>query len=183
MPANRIWVNVRKGGDTVFVTMGTPEPARVFEQPVHRDLMAATLIDVCSMADTRLHAFTVLPHTVHFLAKTAEHWELEDLLKRIKQEAGKQIVPLLPGESRELLASPETETEQLIWTRSYRSILIRTPKALEERIAYIHENPVHVGLVNSPAEYRWSSACAYKEGKLDGEGSLDLGYLYGQFGP
>lgn len=182
MPANRIWVNVPKGGDTVFVTFGTRETERVLEQPTMRDLMVATLIDVCSMSETQLHAFAVLPHTVHFLATTAPHWEPADLVKRIKHEAAKQVLPLVSEQCREALVAQGTETEHLMWSKNYRSILIRTSKALAERIEYIHENPVHMRLANKPEEYRWSSARMYREGRFDPEGHLDLGYLYSLFG-
>jgi len=183
MPANRIWVNVPKGGDTVFVTMNTVVAASVFAKPAARDLMVATLVDVCSMSESKLHAFAVMPQIVHFIAETALHWELPDLVKRIKQNSAKQIGPVLPEDVQKMLVEQCAEAEHLFWTRSYRSILMRTPKTLDERIEYIHQNPVLTELADDPADYRWSSALAYRNGKVDGDGCLDLDYLYETFGP
>ncbi len=38
---------------------------------------------------------------------------------------------------------------------------IYTPHKLQEKVTYIHANPVRAGLVSSPEEYPWSSAAHY----------------------
>jgi putative transposase len=47
---------------------------------------------------------------------------------------------------------------------------LRTEVAVMAAIRYIHENPVRRGLCLQPTDWRWSSACPYRN---DGVGNAD----------
>ena len=55
-----------------------------------------------------------------------------------------------------------------IWQRRYHDFNIFSAKKLNEKIDYIHYNPVERGLCRTPEEYLWSSARFYSEGKSVG---------------
>lgn len=48
-----------------------------------------------------------------------------------------------------------------LFERRYRSYPVPTDAALQSLTRYIHLNPVRVGIVESPADYRWSSYAWY----------------------
>ncbi|WP_245882074.1 hypothetical protein [Taibaiella chishuiensis] len=50
------------------------------------------------------------------------------------------------------------------WQRNPLSVDVYTAAVLEQKIKYIHENPVRAGLALHPAEYHYSSASYYETG-------------------
>ena len=46
---------------------------------------------------------------------------------------------------------------------SDRLLLLRNPAKIEEKLNDMHMNPVRAGLVETPTEWRWSSASWYHE--------------------
>jgi hypothetical protein len=50
-------------------------------------------------------------------------------------------------------------TEQ-VWETKYQDTHVFTPERIEERLRFMHEQPVKAGLVESAAEWAWSSARA-----------------------
>ena len=66
-----------------------------------------------------------------------------------------------------LIAIPQTESGRgHLWQGRFASFPMDEPHLLAA-IRYIEMNPVAAGLVSSPAEYPWSSACAHLNGTDD----------------
>jgi hypothetical protein len=51
-----------------------------------------------------------------------------------------------------------------VWKRESLSIDLFTPSAFDQKLNYIHYNPVKVGLCSYPEEYHFSSALFYHNG-------------------
>jgi len=54
------------------------------------------------------------------------------------------------------------------WQRKYYSFEIYEERKLEEKLNYMHLNPVRAGLVQKAVEWKWSSARWYEEAKSVG---------------
>ncbi len=50
------------------------------------------------------------------------------------------------------------------WERSPMGIELYSPKVFEQKLNYIHNNPVNAGLCKKPEDYHYSSAKFYKTG-------------------
>mgnify|MGYP003478629137 CR=1 FL=1 len=55
------------------------------------------------------------------------------------------------------------------WERNSLSVELRTGKVFQQKLHYIHFNPVKAGLCNLPEEYRYSSASFYEWNKTEWE--------------
>ncbi|MFC5284078.1 hypothetical protein [Pedobacter alpinus] len=49
------------------------------------------------------------------------------------------------------------------WQQDNHPIELTTLQMMEQKINYIHENPVRAGIVNEPQHYKYSSAFDYFE--------------------
>ena len=60
----------------------------------------------------------------------------------------------------------EKERQYRIWQRDPLAILMNSKSKVEQKINYIHNNPIieKWKLANSPEEYKWSSATFYENG-------------------
>ena len=52
------------------------------------------------------------------------------------------------------------------WQPKYYSFEIYNRRKLEEKLQYLHENPVRAGLVKRAVDWKWSSARWYSDGAL-----------------
>ena len=48
-----------------------------------------------------------------------------------------------------------------VWQAGNHPKVLLHPKFIEQKLNYIHNNPVHAGLVSKPEDYLYSSAQAY----------------------
>jgi len=55
--------------------------------------------------------------------------------------------------------------EEHVWERRYYDFNVFTARKVEEKLHYMHMNPVTAGLVMAPAEWRWSSYRVYAFGE------------------
>jgi len=83
-------------------------------------------------------------------------------------------VHLLLGEPRRVLLSKALQAVKLsvakrrpevpFWLARYHDFNVRNPHKREEKLHYMHWNPVRRGLVERPEEWRWSSFNHYATG-------------------
>ena len=52
-----------------------------------------------------------------------------------------------------------------ICQRKYYDFNLFSTKKIAEKLSYMHRNPVRMGLVKNPEEYKWSSCQFYELGK------------------
>ena len=58
----------------------------------------------------------------------------------------------------------KTDREYQIWKRKPLQVDLYTPSVFEQKLNYIHNNPVKAGLCKYPEEYHYSSARFYENG-------------------
>lgn len=157
--------------------------AHVFRDPAHRDLMAASMVEDFRRTESFLHAFVVMPHHVHFLATLGEGISAPQLMARIKRNSSRRIRPLLDPEVAVQLTQQAGLNESQFWKRSFRGIVVCSPKFFYQKAIYTHQNPVRAGYVENAEDYRWSGASAYALGKVDADRCIDLDYLLELYAP
>ena len=92
-----------------------------------------------------LLAWVVMPNHVHVVIETRRGWPLQRLVRDWKTYSALQINALL-GRTGAL------------WNREYYDRYVRDEAHLGNAIRYVHNNPVKAGLVESPEQWRYSSA-------------------------
>jgi putative transposase len=66
----------------------------------------------------------------------------------------------------ELLVNAKDRKYQ-VWERNSLSVPLWTPKVFEQKLDYIHNNPVQAGLCKFPEDYNYSSAQFYERNEKD----------------
>jgi REP element-mobilizing transposase RayT len=56
-----------------------------------------------------------------------------------------------------------------VWTHENHAVELFSTAFIQQKVEYVHNNPVRAGIVDSPEEYKYSSAGAYadKDGLLE----------------
>jgi putative transposase len=95
----------------------------------------------------------VMREHVHLLLGELERSTLAVAIQMLKQMVSRKIHqhgPRLP-------VSPERATGEPFWQRRYYDFNVWSKKKLQEKVHYIHQNPVRRGLVARPEDWKWSS--------------------------
>jgi putative transposase len=116
--------------------------------------MAELFIDVLrSTMRTKgivIHNFVVMPNHVHILITVPGEMSLEKAMQLIKG-----------GFS--FRANKELGFRGEIWQRGYSDVRVVDERSFQQHREYMGNNPVKMGLANSPEEYPFGSACLKKK--------------------
>jgi len=154
-------------GHPHFVTFSVVNWLPILSQPA----LAHILLDALRFlhAERRLiiHAYVLMENHCHLVVSA------EDVSKEIgclKSFTARQIIERLKQyrhsfwlrELKRLKASYKTDQKFQVWQEGFHPKAILTTEMLNQKIVYIHNNPVKRGYVDHPIDWRYSSARNYQ---------------------
>ena len=102
------------------------------------------LYDACTRYHVSLHAYVLMTNHVHLLMTP----ETSDGVSRVMQSIGRRYVQYVNVTYRR---------SGTLWEGRHKSSLVDEDNYLLSCYRYIEMNPVRAGMVNNPADYKWSS--------------------------
>jgi REP element-mobilizing transposase RayT len=157
---------------TFFLTATVVEWVELFIRPQLADIIIDSLRYCCEYKGLQIHAWCLMPNHLHLLASHPEG-KLSDTVRDFKRHTAKMILAVLTtatiNESRKkwLLNRLQFAAEHLpnqnykVWQHGNHPVECFSRDFTEQKMLYIHENPVKAGLVWNPEDYRYSSAVDY----------------------
>jgi len=129
-----------------------------------------------------IFGYCLMTNHVHLIFRSIDGQKPELLLGDFKRFTSKKIVNLItvnPKESRKewlleqfMKAGSKSSNvkKYQFWRHDNKPIELWSSKVINEKISYIHQNPVEEGLVYHPEDYVYSSARDYagEKGLIDG---------------
>jgi putative transposase len=109
-------------------------------------------------------------------------WSPSDNLSRVirdfKRHTAKEIMAVARQEDKQWLLKQfeffkgghKGESQHQVWQEGFHPQAIVTEDMLRQKLDYIHYNPVRIGLVDRPEDWRYSSAQNY----FGGDGVLEI---------
>jgi putative transposase len=110
--------------------------------------------------------FVVMPNHVHALVGFIEPRQLSDFMKQWKQRSSVQIKKLFREHFQNYALS--FDPAQPVWQARYYPFNVYSQRKVDEKLNYMHENPVRAGLVARAIDWPWSSARYYALGRSVG---------------
>ncbi len=110
--------------------------------------------------------FVIMPNHVHAVVWFPEPNWLSQFMKQWKQRSAFAIKRFLQDELEQY--ADFVEEHDAVWQRKYYAFQIYSRGKLEEKLTYMHMNPVRAGLVEKAVDWRWSSARWYEAGRTVG---------------
>lgn len=151
-------------GDVRFLTFSCFERLPLFNNAAIRDLFVKDLERTRQLFEYKLFAWVIMPEHVHLLMlPKLPQFPVRKVLSELKgQFAGRVLrrwkklgAPIL----KRVIDNDGTQRFWLPGGGYDRNI--NSPEELEEKINYIHHNPVKRGLVARAVDWRWGSARWY----------------------
>lgn len=164
-----------------FVSFAVVEWLDVFTRNEYKNILVDSLIYCQKQKGMELVAWCIMTNHVHLIFRSIKGEKPEQLLGDFKRFTSKAVVKAIqenPRESRkEILlrqfkksANKSSNVKDYqFWRHDNKPIELWSNKVIQEKIDYIHNNPVEAGLVFKPEDYVYSSAIDYagEKGLID----------------
>ena len=164
--------NFDSGEYPFFVTTTVVGFTPLFNTVARRSFVTACLLYDLHYYQAKLGAFVVMDHHLHFICKPPDGRTCSWLLNRFKSNCAKCLLPLLCERELALLNNSRRATDGFLWKRSFRSFALSQDLHYNQKLNYIHNNPVRSRACSTPEEYAWSSARFFTRGMWSEESGL-----------
>ncbi len=146
-----------------------------------RDEYAGILIDTLHFCQQNkgmeIYAWCIMPTHVHLIFSNSMEQPPQLLLGDYKRFTSNALIKAIMNNPQEIrrdflieqfskaaLQSSNVKKHQF-WQHDSHPIELWSNRVIDEKINYIHNNPVEAGIVFHPEDYRYSSAVDYAGGK------------------
>ena len=159
-----------------FASFATVYWIDVFVRRIYFDFIVTNLNFCVDKKGMEIYAWCVMPSHVHLVFKSTIQ-KPEELLRDFKTFTSKEIVKLIAENIQESRREKmlnafakagklkSNVTHNQFWQQHNQPIELWTNEVIDQKINYIHYNPVEAGFVEKEYEYLYSSARDYAGNK------------------
>ena len=112
----------------------------------------------------RISAFVIMSNHIHLIWQAEAGFYLKDIQTSFKKFTASRFLKLTSADKKEEYKVFAADRSYHFWKRNSMGTELFTPKVFEQKMNYIHENPVRAGSCVHPEDYKYSSAYFYKTG-------------------
>ena len=163
---------IGKQDSIYFLTFTITDWVDVFTRLHYRNIIAESLTYCKKNKGLRLYAWCLMTNHLHLVCSLEQPLRMSDFLRDYKKFTAKAILEEIQNntESRrewmlyrfEFAGKFDNRIQKYrFWQDKSHPIELTSNEMIEQRINYIHENPVRTGLVAKAEEYLYSSARNY----------------------
>ena len=156
-----------------FITMTLVEWIDLFNRPRYKDIIIDSLKFCINEKGLIVHAYVIMPNHIHAIIRTRNDESLSSVVRDFKRYTAKALYETLKSDKHEsrrnwltwIVESQGVKSasnqDMKMWRHENHPIPLDMGNMVEQRIQYIHENPVRAGIFYTPEDYVYSSAGVY----------------------
>jgi putative transposase len=176
------------GDDAIphFVTFTVVGWIDVFSRAQYKEIVVESLQYCIDQKGLILHAWVIMTNHIHLII-SSDTTKLEHIVRDVKKFTSKKIIKSIQENQQESRKewmlnifsftgkNNHNNKDFQFWKQDYHPVELSSNFMLQQRLSYLHENPVKSGLVWEPAHYKYSSAIDYYS---DQHGLLPIQHLF-----
>ncbi len=159
-------------GYLYYLTLTVVDWVDIFTRPCYRHIIVEALAYCQQQKGLELYAWCLMSNHLHMIASAREDFHLSDILRDFKKFTSKKIVATMleVNESRRAwmynrftyAGKNDKKIKNFkFWQEGNEAKEIHTDFFVEQKLHYIHQNPVAAEIVTEPEHYLYSSARDY----------------------
>ncbi len=164
---------IRNPEGLYFVTFTVINWMDVFIGRHYRDLIIDSLKFCQEKKGLLLYAYCIMSSHIHLIISSSGNNKLQDIIRDFKKFTASEIINTIQNKMeesrRDWLISMFKEAGKRnsnntlfqFWQQHNHPVELSTNLMIEQRLDYIHNNPVEAGIVSSAEHYLYSSAVNY----------------------
>lgn len=147
----------------------------------HRNVIIDSLDYCIKNKGLNLYCYCVMSNHLHLIVNAEPPYQLSDIIRDFKKYTAKKVIEQIqqePESRREWMlnqlkfsASTSSKHKQFkFWKAGSHAIELYNDRFIQDKVEYIHNNPVKAELVRKPEDWKYSSASnyhGYSENVLD----------------
>ena len=157
-----------------FVSFATVYWIDVFTRQEYFNVLVESVSYCRKEKGMELYAYCFMPSHVHFIFRSSKEQPME-LLRDFKRYTANRVIEVImenPQESRQewLLwmferagKKQSNVTKYQFWQHHNQPIELWSDKVIQQKIDYIHNNPIASGFVTNPIDWKYSSARNFQD--------------------
>lgn len=162
-------------GYAYFITLTVVDWVDVFTRPIYKHIIIESLQHCQKEKGLEIWAWVLMSNHIHMIAKAKDGFHLSNIVRDFKKFTSKKIVKAIHNEPEsrkcwmlnrfEYAAKFSIKHKDFkFWQEGNEAKEIHTTQFLEQKLEYIHNNPVRAEIVEEPHHYKYSSAIDYADG-------------------
>ncbi|MFT4968758.1 MAG: putative transposase [Chitinophagales bacterium] len=156
--------------DLYFITLTIVDWINLFDKLEYKDIIVRNLAYCIKNEHLKIYAYVIMSNHLHMICSRGEK-DLNELLGRFKSYTSKAFLKEInenPKESRRdwlliLFRRASRKNNQYskhhLWQYTNHPVLLDSHFIIQQKVDYIHVNPVRAGIVSEAHCYKYSSAC------------------------
>lgn len=170
-------IQYRITGDVYFVTDTVVDWVDIFTRPVYKHIILESLEYCQQNKGLVIYAWVLMSNHLHAIVESSDENMVSDIWRDFKKFTSKKIIETIKTEITESRSewmlnrfeysgkNDKKIKNYRFWQEGNDAQEIFLNEFFEQKLNYIHENPVRAEIVNKPEDYRYSSAIDYVGGK------------------
>jgi REP element-mobilizing transposase RayT len=155
-----------------FVSYATVHWIRLFVRRIYFEVVTNSLDYCINNKGLIVNAWCIMPNHVHLIIRSETNL-LQDIMRDMKKFTSKKLVDTIQEPAKESRkewilsmfrqageANSNNEHNQ-VWQQHNHPIELSTNEMIDQRLDYLHKNPVKAGFVDEPEDWLYSSAKQY----------------------
>ena len=138
----------------------------VLKNEREKDIVIQSLSFLTKERRVMIFSFVIMSNHLHLVWQVQGDFMLKDVQRDFLKYTSQQILKNFRNENssmlRELLVNSKDRKYQ-IWERDSLHIPLWSSAVFDQKIEYVHQNPVKAALVEFPSDYKYSSAGFYEQ--------------------
>lgn len=175
---------IRDQSKLYFVSFATVHWIDLFVRPVYCEVLLESFRHCQKVKGLEIYAWCIMPSHVHLIAGSKDK-PLEGILRDFKSYTSRVLrteIVANPTESRKewIIWMMEragrkngNNNDWQLWQQHNHPIELSSNEIMDQKLNYLHQNPVEAGFVSEPDHWKYSSAIDYAGGK----GLLDILFI------
>jgi len=144
----------------------------LFSMNCYREILIDSLIYCCTHKGLVIHGWCFMTNHMHMIISRKGSDDLGSIIRDFKKHTNRSLIELIKTapESRKawMLKIFEEEAERIkrvkgykLWQDGNHPIELISNQIIDQKLDYVHRNPVEAGFVQNPEDYIYSSARDY----------------------
>lgn len=152
-----------------FITCTVVQWVDVFTRSIYADVLIDSLKYCQQHKELEIYGYVIMPSHIHMIVRH-EEGQLDKIIGQFKSYTAKEIIKLIensPEESRKkwllhLFAYAakyhKQHAEYMFWQYTKHPVALSNHKSFQQKLDYIHYNPLKAGYVTEAEKWYYSSA-------------------------
>ncbi|MEM1407361.1 MAG: transposase [Bacteroidota bacterium] len=176
---------IRDQDKLYFVTFTVVEWVDVFTRNEYKDIIISSLQYCQEEKGLEIYAWCLMTNHLHLIIGKNSNNRLEEIVRDFKKFTSVKLCRAIESNSKESRkewmlrifkesgARSSKHIKYKFWKNDYHPIELFSNEIMDQKLEYIHNNPVEAGFVDESEAYLYSSARDYSGGR----GLLKLEYI------